>query len=399
MVRAASARLPAGVLALGMVSFFMDISSELVHSLLPMLLVGEMGISGMLLGILEGVAEATAQAVKVFSGSLSDRWGKRKQLILFGYGMAAVTKPIFPLAAGFGLVFTARVLDRIGKGIRGAPRDALLSEMAPPDQRGRAFGLRQSMDTWGAVIGPALAIALVAWWGDLRLALWFAVIPAVLAVVCIVVWVPDLRSAPKPAVSPLSIAGMHALGRRFWWVALLGFGLSLTRFSEAFLLLRVQQQGLDIAWVPGVLILMSAVYALGAYPAGIAADRIPKQHLLVLGVLVMALANLTLATANSLAGLGVGIVLWGLHMALTQGLMAHMIADVAPDSLKATAFGFFNLATAVGLVLASIIAGGLWDYMGAAGPFWFGLVGCGSVLMLMLLLRRPLQSLHDNRMV
>lgn len=399
MVRTASVRLPAGVLALGMVSFFMDISSELVHSLLPLLLVAEMGVSGLLLGLLEGVAEATAQAVKVFSGSLSDRWGKRKQLILFGYGMAALTKPLFPLAGGFALVFTARVLDRIGKGIRGAPRDALLSEMAPADQRGRAFGLRQSMDTWGAVIGPALAIVLMAWWGDLRLALWFAVIPAVLAVICIVIWVPDLRNAPQPSVSPLSMAGMRALGRRFWWVVLLGFGLSLTRFSEAFLLLRVQQQGLDIAWVPGVLILMSAVYALGAYPAGIAADRMRKLHLLLLGVCVMAMANLVLATASSLPVLGIGIVLWGLHMALTQGLMAHMVADVAPDSLKATAFGFFNLASALGLVLASIIAGGLWDYLGPAGPFWFGLVGCGFLLMLMLIFRRPLQALQDSRLV
>lgn len=384
--------LPAGVLALGLVSFFMDMSSELVHSLLPLLLVGEMGISGVLLGILEGVAEATAQAIKVFSGSLSDRWGKRKQLILLGYGLAALTKPVFPLAGGFSMVFAARVLDRIGKGIRGAPRDALLSEITLPSQRGRAFGLRQSMDTWGAVAGPALAIALVAYWQDLRMALWVAVIPAFLALVCIVIWVPDVRSAPRPVVSPLSVAGMRALGKPFWWIVILGFCLSLTRFSEAFLLLRAQQQGVATAWVPGVLILMSAVYALGAYPAGIAADRISKWHVLLLGTLVMALANGLLALSDSLWGLAAGIVSWGLHMALTQGLMAHWVADVAPDSLKATAFGFYNLVTAGALILASVIAGILWDVSGGAGPFWFGLMGCGLMLITMFIVRKRMPT-------
>lgn len=386
-LRSADARLPAGVLALGLVSFFMDMSSELVHSLLPLLLVGEMGVSGLWLGILEGIAEATAQGVKVFSGSLSDRLGKRKQLILAGYGLAALTKPLFPLAGGFGMIFTARIIDRIGKGIRGAPRDALLSEMTPPAQRGRAFGLRQSMDTWGAVFGPALAIVLVSVWHDLRVALWVAVVPALLALVCIVIWVPDIRSAPRPTVSPLSLAGMRALGKPFWWVVVLGFSLSLTRFSEAFLLLRVQQQGLPTAWVPGVLILMSAVYALGAYPAGMAADRISKWHLLLVGTLVMAAADVLLATSGSLWVAGAGIVCWGLHMALTQGLMSHLVADVAPDSLKATAFGFFNLATALALIMASIIAGALWDVSGGAGPFWFGLAGCGGMLLTMALLR------------
>lgn len=388
-----SARLPAGVLALGMVSFFMDMSSELVHCLLPLLLVGEMGVSGLLLGVLEGVAEATAQAVKVYSGSLSDRWGKRKQLILWGYGLAAITKPLFPLATGFGLVFAARVIDRVGKGIRGAPRDALLSEMVPPAQRGRAFGLRQSMDTWGAVAGPLLAMGLIAWWQDLRLVLWVAVIPAALAVICIFIWVPDMRSAPRPVVSPLSLAGMRTLGRPFWWVVVLGGCLSLTRFSEAFLLLRAQQQGLATVWVPGVLILMSAVYALAAYPAGIAADRISKKHLLLMGTLVMALANMLLATVNTLWGVAAGIVCWGLHMALTQGLMAHLVADVAPDSLKATAFGFFNLATAAALIIASLVAGILWDQIGATGPFWFGLLGCGATLVAMAGLQHKIPAL------
>lgn len=381
-------QLPAGVVALGLVSFFMDMSSELVHSLLPLLLVGQMGVSGLLLGVLEGVAEATAQGVKVFSGGLSDRWGQRKHLILFGYGLAALTKPLFPLAGGFGLVFTARIIDRVGKGIRGAPRDALLADITPPELRGRAFGLRQSMDTWGAVAGPALAIAFMAYWQNLQMALWVAVVPAFITLACIIFLVPDVRSAPRPSVSPLSFAGIRALGGSFWWVALLGFCLSLTRFSEAFLLLRVQQQGLATAWVPGVLILMSAVYALGAYPAGIAADRFSKKRVLLMGVLVMGLANTFLAFSNSLWGVGLGIIFWGLHMALTQGLMSHMVADVAPSSLKATAFGFFNLTTAIALILASTAAGILWDKVGPAGPFWFGLGGCGFMLVVMVCLRK-----------
>lgn len=377
-------KLPPGIWALGLVSFFMDMSSELVHSLLPMLLVTEMGVSGLLLGILEGAAEATAQAVKVFSGSLSDWWGRRKQLVLAGYGLAALSKPLFPLATGVEWVFTARIVDRIGKGIRGAPRDALLTEMAEPSQRGRAFGLRQSMDTWGAVAGPLLAMLLIAVWADIRLALWVAVIPALLALVCIIVWVPDLRSTPRPAVWPLSKAGLRALGAPFWWVVVLGFALSATRFSEAFLLLRAQQQGLAMVWVPGVLILMSAVYAIGAYPAGMAADRMSKWHLLLAGAVVMGMANAWLACAHTLWGVAVGVVCWGLHMALTQGLMSHLVAEVAPPSLKATAFGVFNLVTAFALILSSVIAGILWDVVGMTGPFWFGLLGCVGMALVVL---------------
>jgi MFS family permease len=362
----------------------MDISSEMIHSLLPLYLSVGLGVGALTIGLIEGLAESTALVVKVFSGVLSDKIGKRKPLALFGYGLGAASKPFFALASSAGLIVTARVIDRIGKGIRGAPRDALVADLAPPELRGAAFGLRQGLDTVGAFLGPLLAIGLMMLWADdFRAVFWVAVIPAVLAVVLLAVGV---REPPHQATSavrnPLSRTALRALDVGYWRVVLLGTVFSLARFSEAFLVLRVQQDGLPLALAPLVLIAMNLVYAGGAYPLGALSDRLPRQHLLMAGLGVLICADLALAAGGNWNWLG--IALWGLHMSMTQGVLAAMVADTAPVELRGTAFGVFNLASGVAVLLASVIAGGLWQFVGADYTF---IAGAGFAAVATLLLR------------
>lgn len=382
-------RMPAGIWALGFVSLLMDISSELIHSLLPVFMVATLGASMLVVGLLEGVAEATALIVKVFSGVLSDYWGKRKPLAVLGYGLGALSKPLFALAASAGWVLGARLLDRVGKGIRGAPRDALVADIAPPELRGAAFGLRQALDTVGAFLGPLLAMALMLLWAnDIRAVFWVAVIPAFLCVVLLVFGVREPEHAePQKRKNPISRANLQRLAPAYWWVVGLGAVLTLARFSEAFLVLRASQGGLGLAWTPLVLIAMNLIYAAGAYPLGKLADRLAHSRLLAWGLLLLIAADLLLALGNQGVLLWGGILLWGLHMAMTQGLLATMVADTAPPDLRGTAYGFFNLLSGVAMLLASVLAGWLWDQWGAA--FTFGAGALLSLLALGLLLLRP----------
>ncbi|WP_347928265.1 MFS transporter [Pseudomonas helvetica] len=388
-VRSESLRIPRTIWALGFVSLFMDVSSELVHSLLPVFLVTTLGASALTVGVIEGIAEATAMVVKVFSGAISDFIGRRKGLLLVGYGMAALSKPLFPLAHSVDVVFTARFLDRIGKGIRGSPRDALVADVAPPEIRGACFGLRQSMDTVGAFVGPALAIALMLWLADIQLVLWFAVIPAVIAVALIVAGVKE----PEHAVgkhtfrSPIHWRVLHDFSSGYWWVVIVGGVFTLARFSEAFLVLRAQQAGLSATWVPLVMVVMSVFYALSAYPAGWLSDRISRTKLLCLGMALLVLADLVLAQSHSPLTMMLGVALWGLHMGFSQGILATLVADTAPDELKGTAFGIFNLLSGVCLLIASVLAGWLWQTVGAQSTFITGAV-LAALAMLLLLLRR-----------
>ncbi|MBI1260793.1 MAG: MFS transporter [Rhizobiales bacterium] len=378
-----SAALPAGIWALGMTSFFMDMSSELIHALLPVFLVTTLGASVLTLGILEGIAEAIASITKVFSGVLSDWLGKRKLLTVIGYGMAAFTKPFFPMADSIVTVFTARFTDRVGKGIRGAPRDALIADIVPVAQRGAAYGLRQSLDTAGAVAGPLLAILLMLWLSDnIRLVLWFAVIPAFLALAILVIWVrePDHVARDKSArrAMPFRKSEIMALGAPYWRVVAIGAILTLARFSEAFLILRAQSTGLTIAFVPLVMVVMSAAYALSAYPAGLMADVMDRKSLMVAGFAVLILADLVLAVSSTPLILFAGVALWGLHMGLTQGLLSTLIADAAPATLRGSAFGVFNFICGIVLLAASVLAGALWDMSGPAATF---LAGAAITLM------------------
>ena len=368
------AGLPRGIWALGFVSMLMDISSEMIHALLPAYLV-VLGASTLAIGLIEGIAEATAAIVKVFSGALSDWLGRRKLPAAIGYGLAACTKPVFPLATTLGWVVAARFIDRIGKGIRGAPRDALIADLAPPGRRGAAFGLRQSLDTAGAFIGPLLAIGLMALSGnDFRLVFWVAVLPAfgAFALIVLAVHDPQPAAAQRRPRSPLSRRELARLPPAYWWVVGIAAVFTLARFSEAFLVLRAQALGLGLMWVPAVLVLMNVVYSLSSYPVGRLADRMPRGALLAAGIAVLVVADLVIALVDGLAGLALGVALWGLHMGMTQGLLAALVADAAPAELRGTAFGVFNLVGGVALLVASVLAGALWDAFGARATFLAG---------------------------
>jgi MFS family permease len=388
---AARAALPSGVWVLGFVSLLMDVSSEMIHSLLPLFLVGPLGVSVTVVGLIEGVAEATALVSKVFSGVLSDRLGRRKGLAVLGYAMGAATKPVFALAGGAGAIVAARFIDRVGKGLRGAPRDALLADIVPPTMRGAAFGLRQALDTVGAFAGPLLATALMLLWAnDFRAVFWVAVVPGALAVVLLVVGVHEApRAANVPAVNPLARVSLARLQAPLRRVVVIGAVFTLARFSEAFLVLRAQQVGVATAWVPLVMVLMNLVYAGGAYPFGKLADRVSRERLLAAGLGVLIAADLVLALAAGWPLLLAGVVLWGLHMALTQGLLSAMVADAAPADLRGTAFGVFNLASGVAMLLSSVIAGLLWDGLGAAFTFYAGAAFAALTLVALFAPRAP----------
>ncbi len=388
--------IPSGVWALGFVSLLMDISSEMIHALLPVYLVTVLATSMVTVGIIEGIAEATASIVKVFSGAVSDRLGKRKLLAVIGYGLAAFTKPVFPLASSVGWLVAARFIDRVGKGIRGAPRDALVADIAPAHLRGASFGLRQSLDTIGAFLGPCLAIGLM--WltaGDFQAVFWVAVIPAFLSLGLILFAV---REPARPEVlrkvrSPLSRAELKQLGPPYWWVTGFATVFALARFSEAFLILRAQAAGLPIVLIPLVLVVMNIVYALAAYPAGVMSDRFNRLTMLMTGFAFLIAADIVLAFSGGLAGVTAGIILWGLHMGFTQGLLATLIADTAPPELRGTAYGIFNLLGGLAALAASVLAGILWDNFSPRATFLAGGGFTAAALLGLAIVRRYVPTL------
>jgi MFS family permease len=383
-----SLTIPRTVWALGLVSLFMDVSSEIVHGLLPLFLTVTLGTSVMMVGLIDGIAEATAAIVKVFSGYLSDRMGRRKPLILIGYGLAALSKPLFPLASSVGLVLAARFADRIGKGLRGAPRDALVADVTPAAIRGRAYGLRQAMDTVGAFAGPLLAIGLMILFADnIRHVFWIALIPAALAVFCVVIGVEDGPGQEPSATArpPITLGELRRLPPAFWNVTALGVVFTFARFSEAFLILRATGAGLPLALAPLVLVLMNLVYSLGAYPAGALSDNSSARRMLLWGLGLLMAADAALALASGLGMIFLGIALWGAHMALTQGLLAKLIADTAPPELRGSAFGLFNLALGVAMLLASLLAGILWQAIGPQATFVAGGAFSATAFLLLFL--------------
>lgn len=371
-------KIPKGVWVLGGVSMLMDISSEMIHSLLPLFLVTTLGMSAFAVGVIEGLAESTALIVKVFSGVLSDYLGKRKALAVVGYALGALSKPLFALAQSSGLVIAARLIDRVGKGIRGAPRDALVADIAPPHLRGAAFGLRQALDTVGAFVGPLLGVGLMLLWAnDFRAVFWVAVVPAALAVALLVFGIREPKTVRQgPRQNPVAAHKLRQLGRRYWWTVLVGSVMTLARFSEAFLVLRAAQCGIALALVPLVMVAMNVVYAATAYPFGKLSDQVSHKLLLFGGLAVLAAADGVLASSTHWAALFSGIALWGIHMAMTQGLLATMVADTAPADLRGTAYGFFNLMGGVAMLVASGLAGWLWDRWGASFTFYSGAALC-----------------------
>lgn len=392
--RPADHGVPPAVLMLGLVSLLMDISSEIIHSLLPVFLASSLGASAFLIGLIEGSAEATALIVKVFSGALSDFWGKRKPLTLLGYGLGAVSKPLFALAGNSSLVLAARLMDRVGKGIRGAPRDALIADLVRPEARGTAFGMRQSLDTVGAFLGPLIAMGLMlVWRNDFQRVFWVAVVPGFLAVLLLFFGVREPQHAVDNCrINPLRREHLGRLSRDYWWVVAIGFLFTLARFSEAFLILRAFQSGLPAAFAPLVLIGMNVVYAASAFPFGKLSDTISHIRLLALGLLVLIAADFALAFSAGWIAVWAGILLWGLHMGMTQGLLATMVADTAPADLRGTAYGFFNLLSGVAMLVASGLAGLFWDLFGASQTFIAGAAFSGIALFAIVLrqgFRRP----------
>ncbi|MDA8490662.1 MFS transporter [Kluyvera sp. Awk 3] len=377
-------RIPGGVWIIGFVSLLMDISSEMIHSLLPLFMATSLGAPVVIIGLIEGVAEATALCVKVFSGVISDYIGKRKGLAVLGYGLGALSKPLFALASTSGMIFSARMIDRVGKGIRGAPRDALVADVTPPEIRGAAYGLRQTLDTMGGFLGPLLAVGLMLLWSnDFRAVYWVAVVPAFLAVALLFCGLHEPRTPVVTArTNPIKKENLKRLGVDCWWVIGLGGVFTLARFSEAFLVLRAHEVNIPLALIPLVMVAMNIVFSFTAYPFGRLSDSTSHRRLLQMGLVVLIMADLVLALSHSWVGIIVGVALWGVHMGMTQGLLNTMIAHTAPADLRGTAFGLFSLLSGLGLLITSLGAGLLWDIWGSASTFFAGAMICVLTLIL-----------------
>lgn len=380
-------RIPRGVWVVGGVSMLMDISSESIHSLLPLFMVTTLGTSVLVIGLIEGLAEATALFIKVFSGAISDYLGKRKGLALLGYGLGALGKPFFALASSSGMVLGARLMDRAGKGIRGAPRDALVADITPPELRGAAYGLRQSMDTTGAFLGPLLAVGLMLLLhNDFRAVFWIALIPGFLSVALLYFGLKEPKTPVEhKRTNPIKRENLTRLGKSCWWVIGLGAVFTLARFSEAFLVLRAQQSGVPLALIPLVMVVMNVIYSFSAYPFGKLSDGMSHTRLLQWGLVVLIAADVVLALSTHWTGIIIGVALWGMHMGMTQGLLAAMVAKTAPADLRGTAFGLFSMVCGVGLLMASVGAGAIWELWGAEYTFYAGAVIC---LLTLLYLRK-----------
>lgn len=391
-------QIPRSVWVLGCVSLLMDVSSEIIHSLLPMFLMAGLGASATTIGLIEGIAEATSPVVKVFSGTLSDYLRNRKWLAVAGYALGALSKPLFAIAPTIGVVVTARIVDRVGKGIRGAPRDALVADVTPVHLRGAAYGLRQSLDTVGAFLGPLLAVFIMLMWrDDFRLAFWLAVIPGVLAVVLLAFGIDEPARAPgEKRVNPIRREVVAQLGARYWWVVAVGGVFALARFSEAFLVLRAMGSGVPVALVPLVMVAMNVVYALSAYPFGKLADTTSHTKLMVVGLALLIAADIVLAHGAHWPAVLVGVALWGLHMGMTQGLLATMVAQAAPAELRGTAFGVFNLISGIVTLVSSVVAGALWDQVGAAATFYAGAAFSAATIVLLVCVRTSFGAVQDR---
>lgn len=371
--------IPTSVWALGLVSLFMDMSSDMIRSLLPVFMVSVLGASVSAVGLIEGIAEATALITKMFSGVLSDYLGRRKLLTVLGYSLSALTKPLFPLSSSLKLAGAALFGDRIGKGLRDAPRDALLSALAPEQIRGACFGLRQALDTVGAFLGPLIAmLGLFIFAGTIRSVLWLATIPAIISVLLLIFFVKEPKKAPDQTVLPsFKFRAITQVNRQYWWVVAIAGVVSLARFSQAFLILKARTIGVPLYFLPLVIIVMNSAYASGAYPIGKLSDRVPRKYVLALGLVFLIGADLLLGFANNWWVFTGGILLTGLHLAFTEGLFGSMVADLTPLEIRGTAYGIFNLVSGFAALGASVTAGLLWDIYGSSVPFFTsaGLLG------------------------
>lgn len=371
------------VLLLGAVSFFMDISSEMIFSILPLFLKNVIGASTPIIGLIEGLAESTAAILKFFSGWLSDKFGRRKVFMYLGYGFSAVCKPLFAIANTWPLVLFARFSDRVGKGIRATARDAILSESTQKRYRGKVFGLHRSMDTAGAIIGPLLALALFVYIGY-RGVFWIAVIPAVLAVLSIIPIKVKERFTEERFDSGkvrLSFKGMSRQYKRF----LIVIGLfSFANFSYAFLLLRAQDIGLSPEKVIPMYLVFNISLILFATPIGILADRIGKKNVMMLGILVFIIMMIGFGFASSIIHAVILFALYGIFMGMFEGVPKAFVSDMVAKEKRGTALGLMNAMIGIMVLPASFFAGLIWQYVSPAAPFFIGAGISGAALILML---------------
>ncbi len=395
-------KLSRNVWILTLTSFLTDVSSEMILNLIPLFLVGVLGVRTSVVGLIEGVAETTASLMKIFSGALSDRLGKRKSLAVLGYGLSTVAKPFLYLANSWGWVLGVRFSDRLGKGIRTAPRDALLAGSADERQRGLAFGVQRAGDTAGAFLGIAIA-AFIIWKfqanspvlarSTFQSVVLVSIVPAVLAVLALALGAQETSSAAGHSALALNLKGMDSRFRAFLLVAVI---FTLGNSSDAFIILRAQERGLTILQVMGMLMTFNAVYALLSGPAGALSDRIGRSRLILFGWLVYGLIYLGFALSHTGAAIWVLFGLYGVYYALTEGAAKALIADLVPGEKRGTAYGLYYAAIGLTAFPASFIAGllwqgaGNWPGFGAPAPFLFGAVmALLAGVLFALLVRKP----------
>lgn len=367
--------IPATVWMVGFVSLLMDVSSEMINTLLPLYLAGGLGASALAIGFIEGISVAIATASKFLSGVLADFSRRAKPIAVLGYGLAALSRLIFPLATSVDLIVLARAMDRVGKGIRGAPRDAIVAAVTPQGMRGASFGLRKSLDTVGGFLGPLIAIAaMLLLAGDIVTVFWLAALPAGMAVAVLIFAVrePAESRAEIKNIPAFRFADAFRLNPAIWTVICLAGVIMLARFSEAFLLLKSVEAGFSLTWVPVSIVIMHGVYGLCAYPVGKLSDTIGNTGLLLCSLVFLVVAHLTIAFSATVWEFVIGIVFWGLHMGFSQGLLGAMVADASPAGLRASAFGAFNLVTGIVLLIGNVAAGWLWQDLGSHAPFIAG---------------------------
>lgn len=360
------------VFAAGLVSFFMDVSSEMVYPLIPLFLANVLGVNKSVIGLIEGIAESTASLLKVFSGWLSDRIGRRKGLMGMGYGISVLSRPLIALAVGWPQILASRFIDRLGKGIRTAPRDAIIAESSLPEVMGRAFGFHRAMDTLGAVVGPALAFFLLGLFaGDFRKVFWLSMIPGIIAVLLIVFLIQEKKRAlPESRKRPrLTLAHFDW---RFKFFVVITTLFAIGNSSDVFLILRSQQLGIPTAVIPVLYLTFNLIYSLSAFPAGMAADRFGKKRIMMIGFILFAFIYYGFAVAGSATTAWVLFGLYGIFMGLTEGVQKAFLTTIIPSDFKATAFGIYNTAIGLALFPASLIGGWLWDRVSPSATFYYG---------------------------
>jgi MFS family permease len=382
------------VYALALVSFFTDVSSEMIYPLLPVFLTSVLGASAGFIGAIEGAAESVAALLKLASGWWSDRVKRRKGFVVFGYALASVVRPLVAIAQSATQVLAIRVTDRVGKGVRNSPRDALIADSVPPTMRGRAFGVRSAADNAGALLGPLIAFALLTWFGlSLRSVFWWSAVPAGLAIVVAIVGVRDV--AKREGQSSKKSELRSGMGGRFWAFLAIVFVFTLGNSTDAFLLLRARDLGVPIAMAPILWAVLNAVKSVSNIPGGALSDRIGRRPLLIAGWAVYALVYYLFARATHAWQAWALFAGYGIFFGLTEGAELALVADVAPHDRRGAAFGWYYLAIGIGALPASLIFGAVWDRFGAGRAFDLGAGLALAASMALLLIAAPGQQQRE----